>query len=134
LTVWSSTSANTGLGADGLGYSKTTGIADHFETQCIPYTGTALSGTAFAGHVGADSTNPAHSYADFTINAPAGTKSLLISFGYGYDEDGSWTGPNSCGALVAEIQGFGAVPEPGTLALAATGLIGLLAYAWRKQK
>jgi hypothetical protein len=26
------------------------------------------------------------------------------------------------------------VPEPGTLALLATGLIGLLAYAWRKRK
>jgi len=27
-----------------------------------------------------------------------------------------------------------AVPEPGTLALLAAGLIGLLAYAWRKRK
>ena len=26
------------------------------------------------------------------------------------------------------------IPEPGTLALLATGLIGLLAYAWRKRK
>ena len=27
-----------------------------------------------------------------------------------------------------------AIPEPGTLALLATGLIGLLCYAWRKRK
>ena len=26
------------------------------------------------------------------------------------------------------------IPEPGTLALLATGLIGLLCYAWRKRK
>ena len=27
-----------------------------------------------------------------------------------------------------------AVPEPGTIALLATGLLGLLCYAWRRQK
>ena len=27
-----------------------------------------------------------------------------------------------------------AIPEPGTLTLLATGLIGLLAYAWRKRR
>ena len=30
--------------------------------------------------------------------------------------------------------GFSPVPEPGTLTLLAAGLIGLLAYAWRKRK
>jgi hypothetical protein len=29
---------------------------------------------------------------------------------------------------------LGAVPEPGTLAILASGLLGLLCYAWRKRK
>ena len=32
------------------------------------------------------------------------------------------------------VQIFGEVPEPSTLALLACGLVGLLAYAWRKRK
>ena len=34
----------------------------------------------------------------------------------------------------AGIKGIKAVPEPGTLALIAAGLAGLLAYAWRKRR
>jgi hypothetical protein len=33
-----------------------------------------------------------------------------------------------------DVAGSATVPEPGTLALLATGLIGLLAYAWRKRR
>jgi hypothetical protein len=33
-----------------------------------------------------------------------------------------------------KIEGFGAVPEPGTIVLLVTGALGLLAYAWRKHK
>lgn len=39
-------------------------------------------------------------------------------------------GQISLGYVAADV----AVPEPGTLALVATGVIGLLAYAWRKRK
>lgn len=33
-----------------------------------------------------------------------------------------------------DVYGTATVPEPGTVGLAATGLLGLLAYAWRKRK
>ena len=36
--------------------------------------------------------------------------------------------------VYASGAGFSPVPEPGTLTLLAAGLIGLIAYAWRKRK
>ncbi len=47
---------------------------------------------------------------------------LLDAFAWGYETE--------VGASIAA----GAVPEPGTLALLACGLAGLLCYAWRKRK
>ena len=49
------------------------------------------------------------------------------------------TNPTSIPGVYRIFPGAGvmyldAVPEPGTLVLLATGLIGLLAYAWRKRK
>lgn len=37
-------------------------------------------------------------------------------------------------AILAGFGGVSPVPEPGTIALLASGLFGLLAYAWRKRK
>jgi hypothetical protein len=39
----------------------------------------------------------------------------------------------NCGTMIMAVSGH-VVPEPGTLALLAGGLVGLLAYAWRKRK
>ncbi len=55
-------------------------------------------------------------------------------------EDASWAGPGLArvgfgeGAYFEEINMGGVIPEPGTLALLATGLTGLLCYAWRRRK
>jgi hypothetical protein len=38
------------------------------------------------------------------------------------------------GKTYSAAMGIKAVPEPGTLALIAAGLAGLLAYAWRKRR
>jgi len=68
-------------------------------------------------------------YYDMAVSAPAGTQSLYFDFGRA---DGSSAADVGHGDRIFEVQAL--VPEPGTLALLATGLIGLLAYAWRKRK
>jgi hypothetical protein len=70
-------------------------------------------------------------YRDFIVNALAGTQSLFFDFG---DTNGNPNfGPGAGFARILEVQAF-AVPEPSVIALFATGLVGLLAYAWRKRK
>jgi hypothetical protein len=44
------------------------------------------------------------------------------------------TGSGNGGFRMVALTGPAPIPEPGTLVLIATGLIGLLAYAWRKRK
>jgi hypothetical protein len=41
---------------------------------------------------------------------------------------------DAAGAALLAAHGINVVPEPGTLALLAAGLMGLVAYAWRKRK
>ncbi len=51
-----------------------------------------------------------------------------------YDENGENAPPSPVGRLLYYGVGYTLVPEPGTLVLLATGLIGLLCCAWRKRK
>ena len=70
----------------------------------------------------------ANGYADFAVDAPAGTNNLYFDFG-GVDSQG-----NARGLRIVEVQAFQAVPEPSSLALLGCAVAGLLAYAWRKRK
>lgn len=70
----------------------------------------------------------------FYTDAPplAFSANALFSLG-GYD--GQAIGPNKLGGYIANmtIESF-SVPEPGTIMLLATSLIGLLCCSWRKRK
>lgn len=70
-------------------------------------------------------------YADIAVSAAVNTQSLYFDFGVG-DSLGQ-----SNGVRIVEVQAFGvgvAVPEPSAMALMASTVAGLLAYAWRKRR
>ena len=75
--------------------------------------------------VSCNSANTTPDYAFFDVNVKAGD---VISVG----------GTPLNGGTRIEMHGITfdpyATPEPGTLVLLATGLIGLLCYAWRKRR
>lgn len=73
-----------------------------------------------------------YSYADFSVSAPAGTKSLFLDFDAG---DSSFTSGVAPGfAKISEVQAFAPTPEPSAVALLITGLVGLICYGWRRRK
>jgi hypothetical protein len=67
-------------------------------------------------------------YHDVAVNAPSGTRSLYFDFN---TDNANIPGWGAC--RISEIQAF-AVPEPGTISLLTGGFLGLLCYAWRKQR
>jgi hypothetical protein len=70
------------------------------------------------------------SHADVTFSAPVTARYLGIRFNDSWDTN-TTVGQGS--SQLGEVQ-FSQTPEPGTLVLLATGLIGLLCYAWKKRK
>lgn len=94
-----------------------------FETPLVPYTN-SLTWTA-AGTSG-DQPWAVH-YLEYSVSAPKGTQSLYFAFSPSPNYGLGWT-------RICEVQAFAPIPEPSTLALCATGIAGLLAYAWRKRK
>ncbi len=71
-------------------------------------------------------------YLDDTLIA---TKPLIAGVNPGMVYVGDWTTYAGTGTMVVDyVRLGGVVPEPGTLVLLATGLAGLLCYAWRKRR
>ena len=68
-------------------------------------------------------------------NSPAGYVQWAQNVSYPWSHLEGDAGPNSANCLTAPaVVMTSLAPEPSTLLLAAAGLLGLLAYAWRKRK
>jgi hypothetical protein len=86
---------------------------------------TLTEGTSFAS--ASFTTTMDATWQDASVSATyTGAAGKYLSVGWHFD--GIWV------ALDAASVSVVGVPEPGTLALLATGLFGLLAYAWRRRK
>lgn len=94
--------------------SNNASLTDLFETSLVE--SVALGTEAFS----------ADGYATISVNAPAGTRSLLFDFG-DVDSNGGYYG-----LRIMEIQAF-ATPEPSTSALLSIGVVGLVVQVWRKR-
>jgi len=133
-TIKSSTSVTSSLTAS----DYETVLATVYESPLCTFDTATVCGTIYAGTWNQDN-GDAFVYFDIPVSAPAGTKSLYFDFGNCYlsstrDSEGYPPGIRGYGERIFEVQALAEIPEPGTLALLATGLIGLLAYAWRKRK
>jgi hypothetical protein len=134
VRIWSGTdlsparvcikSSTTNLSPTAADFANAQAVGESFET--LLYDMTAISGWTQSGQ-GVDKMDLY--YHDVVVNAAAGTKSLYLDFGQ--DNGGQYPGWGAC--RISEIQAFG-VPEPGTVAMLVSGLVGLLAYAWRKRR
>jgi hypothetical protein len=102
--------------------SKTSTTAADYETDL----GTSsAAGRTYLPYISGVSAND-RGYFDVTVAAPANTKSLYIQFAPGGGAGG--------GGRCYEVEAIKTVPEPSAITLLAIGLIGLLAYAWRKRR
>ena len=140
----------------GIGIVSTTAATDAYNGSTLvaidsyggPGDQFAINNAANPMAVGGNGTT-AYVYTDSGSMTWSSQTLAAYAAGLGATNAGSWTfqwadGINNNG----EIAGFGLiggqlhafallnapVPEPSTLLLAATGLVGLLAYAWRKRK
>ena len=103
----------------------------------------------FYDRAGNDWSNPTFGYTlgawhDVAVTLDTTARTFQLQVDSNTDIARSWTGPShqlgtvtlAAGGPGAEglFDNVGLVPEPTSLALLATGLLGLLAYAWRKRK
>jgi hypothetical protein len=126
IVIW-----NGNQNADGIGVPNLwqRGLKDVVITYSTGTDGSGLGHTLLSGSLHEASGQP-QGYTDdlFLAGGPVGdVKAVRIAYSSNFSNgtDGVYQ--------ISEVR-FAGVPEPGTLLLTTTGLIGLLAYAWQKRK
>ena len=127
-------------GPYGLGWSDD-GAASGVRVQEAAYGDADLSGKVDFGDLGnvisnyGMTTGATWSQGDFNYDGTVDFSDLgIVIANYGISLPSQFDPAGAQGAPRVPMGGIGsAVPEPGTLAMLAAGLIGLLAYAWRKR-
>jgi hypothetical protein len=142
LAIWNSALTTTDSTGP-TGYTPTTGLA---RGQMAALYNTPMSGIPALAHYGAKTMNQL--FTVYALQNPAATTPVTTDLGtlqWQYVASGlpgvsGGVGTLPSGAYYVNLDSSGGgivtviVPEPGTLTLLTAGLIGLLAYGWRKRK
>jgi hypothetical protein len=145
LDAMNSTSMHIAFGGDGTSFNfDFRPSITNQGNQCFTLGSTSSLGGADSGY---DTTGSGLSYQHYTIvydPAVSAAKvylngGLVVSNWVAGAANGDpgievWTGSSRTGEMRLASLEFSAVPEPSVVSLFATGVFGLLAYAWRKRK
>lgn len=141
---------NTGVASDATGSAYATGLLSDYTGDAGTFTISGLlAGQQYQLYFYSQNGPWGGTTTSFSVGAATttcvGGGDIPLTIGNNYnvlsgltaDVDGKLSGSVAMvtgGAIFNGIQIVGQVPEPGTLALLATALFGLLAYAWRKRR
>ena len=127
--TWNKYDGTTAWGTPGGNFVGTTGVSmtNPYQTFTVPInTATGTTYSPVVTNLVQEWVNGTHANDGFMLATPF-VNAMSVSFATRED---TTNGPPQ---LIVDYSST-STPEPGTLALLAAGLVGLLAYAWRKRR